>query len=260
VPVGLLGLLPLHAARHFDDLTISYAPNGASLRAALQKARRRASSPVLVGVGNPLPSHQPLPGAEAELASIAALFPDSGRRVFFGTAATREALLAEFSEATHLHLSCHGVFDARRPLQSSFELANSTLTLGDLLKGEARPDSARLAFLSACQSALTDFQSLPEEVIGFPAGFLQAGLPGVVATLWPVNDQATALLAVKLYELHLGGLPPVEALRLTQRWLRTANAAELAAFIVQHPRLRDVGVAPFVNEPFAWAGFAFYGA
>lgn len=260
VPVGLLGLLPLHAARHFDDLTISYAPNGASLRAALQEARRRASSPVLVGVGNPLPSHQPLPGAEAELASIAALFPDSGRRVFFGTAATREALLAEVSEATHLHLSCHGVFDARRPLQSSFELANSTLTLGDLLKGEARPDAARLAFLSACQSALTDFQSLPEEVIGFPAGFLQAGLPGVVATLWPVNDQATALLAVKFYELHLGGLPPVEALRLTQRWLRTANADELAAFIVQHPRLRDVGVAPFVNEPFAWAGFAFYGA
>ena len=259
VPVGLLGLLPLHAAL-IDELTISIVPNGASLMIALREAPSRTGSPLLLGIGNPLPSHQPLAGAESELAEIAALFPEECRLTWFGADATRDVLLAGIPRATHLHFACHGAFDAREPLQSSLELAGGRLTLQDLLEGEERPARARLAVLSACQSALTDFLSLPDEVIGFPAGFLQAGVPGVIASLWPVSDLATALLAVKFYELHLDGLPPAEALRDAQRWLRAATRKELDFFIAQHPRLQDLAAAPFANAPFAWAGFAFYGA
>lgn len=281
VAAGLLGLLPLHAAQYavgertvylLDEMTVSFVPNGASLAAALREERRRAGPQVLVGAGNPMPNPVPLAGAEAELAEISALFHRGELRVFYGADAKRQALLAELPRASHLHLACHGAFDAREPLQSSFALSGGErLTLEDLLDGEVRPAAARLAVLSACQSALTDFLSLPEEVIGFPAGFLQAKVPGVVATLWPVEDLATALLSVRLYELHLGrdgrsGLPPAEALRQAQRWLRTATRAELAAFLAAHPRLREIQgfddtwpERPFADDPHAWAGFAFYG-
>jgi CHAT domain-containing protein len=49
---------------------------------------------------------------------------------------------------------------------------------------------------------------------------VQARVPGVVGTLWPVEDFSTALLMMKFYELHLfgdkanckGPLPSAEAL------------------------------------------------
>ena len=51
-------------------------------------------------------------------------------------------------------------------------------------------------------------------MIGLPAGFLQAGVPGVVATLWPVNDRSTAVLVAEFYRLLLAERQdPATALR-----------------------------------------------
>ncbi|MBU0492440.1 MAG: CHAT domain-containing protein [Chloroflexi bacterium] len=71
------------------------------------------------------------------------------------------------------------------------------------------------------------------------AGFIQAGVPGVIGTLWPVDDISTALLMERFYVNHLRGdpdeeldtrspLPPAEALRRAQIWLRKVTAEELA--------------------------------
>ena len=57
---------------------------------------------------------------------------------------------------------------------------------------------------SACQTAMTEGKRLPDEFLGFPSGFLQAGVPGVVGSFWPVEDLSTSLLMNKFYELHLG--------------------------------------------------------
>src|SRR5205085_2913153 len=79
-----------------------------------------------------------------------------------------------------------------------------------------------------------------DEFIGLPGTFMALGAAGVLGTLWPVDDRATALLISKFYELHLGqGLPPPTALKRAQAWLRGATRAELIAYVqtaaAKHP-------------------------
>ena len=132
--------------------------------------------------------------------------------------------------ATHLHLACHGGFDPNEPLDSALYLSGGDrLTLRDLLDGNLDLSSQRLAVLSACQTGITEFDRVPDEVIGLPAGFLQAGVPGVVATLWPVNDQSTAVLVAEFYRLLLAERQdPATALARARGHLRDATARDLA--------------------------------
>jgi CHAT domain-containing protein len=71
--------------------------------------------------------------------------------------------------------------------------------------GQAWFETSRLVVLSACQTAITDYQRLPDEAIGLPGGLLQAGVPGVVGTLWAVNDLSMTLVMAKFYELQRRG-------------------------------------------------------
>jgi CHAT domain-containing protein len=96
---------------------------------------------------------------------------------------------------------------------------------------EGRLGRPRLVALSACETGLYDTRNNPEEFVGLPATFLQLGAAGVVATLWQVDDLATALLMAKFYDLHLAEkLAPPTALKQAQAWLREATRNELIAF------------------------------
>jgi CHAT domain-containing protein len=302
VPVGLLALLPLHAGLYsvreetvyfLDEFTVTYVPNARALARAQREAQQRNHTPYLVGVGNPLPHPQPLQAAQAELEEIATFFPESERQTFYGAAATKDVLLQTMPAGVYLHFSCHGLFNAESPLDSRLELsAQAPLTLREILYGEAQPIKARLAVLSACQSAISDYAHLPDELIGLPVGFLQAGVPGVVGTLWQVADLSTMLLMIKFYEFHLLGdskqeqepMSPSKALRQAQRWLRDINSAELAEYFEAHHQLNrgrqpafphmpevvalaelwpftleDPTACPFKNQPYYWAPFIFVG-
>jgi CHAT domain-containing protein len=210
--------------------------------------------------------------------AVAALFPDDARRQLQEHQALRTAVLEALPGANYLHFACHGTFDLDEPLASALMLAGEErLTLRDLLDGDLDLSMVRLAVLSACQTGITDYRTAPDEALGFPVGFLQAGVPGVVSTLWPVADISSALLLARFYKLHLdGGLDPVEALGQAQIWLRKATAAELElaghfSRRFQDSRRRDRGAArlmryyranpnarPFAH-PFYWAGFVFTG-
>jgi CHAT domain-containing protein len=115
-------------------------------------------------------------------------------------------------------------------LASALYLAGEDrITLRELLDGSLDLGNVRLAVLSACQTGLIDFQRVPDEVVGLPAGLLQAGVPAVISTLWPVDDLATTLLMDQFYRLHLKEhLEPAVALHEAQQWLRGATAAEMA--------------------------------
>lgn len=304
IPTGLLALLPLHAATYLvndqeraflDEFTVTYVPSAHALsysRAAVSVYPNGPST--LFAVGNPLPlpeRKQPLAFARTEVEEITSLF-DGRATALYETQATRRAVEAGLGTATYLHFACHGQFDPAQPLDSSLILSGSDrLTLRDVL---AHPpfQAARLVVLSACQTAITDFRQLPDETIGLPAGFLQAGVPGVVGTLWSVKDLSTALLMIKFYEYHrqgdqaagTGPMPPAIALRQAQRWLRTVTAAELLDYFNQHKTLHDAeqererlrmpvdmavegvnefGLLPPEERPFAepyfWAPFIFVG-
>jgi CHAT domain-containing protein len=86
------------------------------------------------------------------------------------------------------------------------------LRLGDIYKLKL---SAELVVLSSCDSALgKDLES--EGIIGLPRGFLYAGAKSVIASLWRVDDAATAKLMSSLYARILRGESPSSALRGAQ--------------------------------------------
>jgi CHAT domain-containing protein/tetratricopeptide (TPR) repeat protein len=280
VPVGRLSLLPLPAAAP-EGLTVALTPSARALRAAGAAAEHALSlPPVLLAVGNPLPlprSMQSLAFAAAEAEALGSMF-GPGSHVLVATKATREGLLSNLEGTTHLHLACHGSFDVDEPLDSGFVLSGGErLTLRDLLDGDLDLSPARLAVLSACQSGISEYRRVPDEAIGLPAGFLQAGVPGVVSTLWPVNDVSTALLVAEFYRLMLAELlDPAAAMRGAQEFVRisTAQQLDLADWFERRYQAsggtdRDAFEAavyyranpegrPF-EHPRYWAGFVFTG-
>jgi CHAT domain-containing protein len=239
VPCGPLGLLPLPALA-IDEIAFAYAP---SARILLElAARRRPTDPVFAAVGNPLSMAHPIPLAAMEAETSAEPFPTASRRILLGQAADRAAVLAALPGATHLHFACHGVFVLVEPLESALLLAGQDrLTVRDLLDRGLDLSAARLVVLSACQTAMSD-QEVPDELLGFPAAFLQAGVPAVLGTLWRVGDVATSLLLRDFYRRHVGGgEDPVQALRNAQLWLRDGT-------------LRDLGLIELLERAFGKSG------
>jgi len=181
-----------------------------------------------------------LPVARAELQSVADLLPPGCADALYEQEATHNALWERLRQATLVHFACHGSFNPDDPLRSALHLADRDLTLEELLTERRELRTTRLAVLSACQTAITDYRDLPEEAIGLPAGLLQAGSPAVVGTLWPVEDVSTALLMTRFYEYLLNeGAPPAQALCAAQRWLRDLTNAELESYLDTHRRCAE---------------------
>jgi len=285
IPSGLLGFLPLHAAwredpaaptgRRYalDDLLLTYAPSAHALAAARQVAAR-APADRLFAVDNPDGS---LRFSTEEVAAALEHFAPDQRRLLGGEAATRKAVLKEIPRYSVLHFSTHGRADLEEPLQSGLLMADGALSLGDLM--DLRLEGARLAVLSACETGLPGAE-LPEEAVSLPSGLIQAGVAGVVGSLWAVNEVSTALLMARFYDLwRQEGREPPEALRQAQIWLRDSTNAEKEAFfrhalpelgatrlaeraarvafwdaVVRRPQDRDFA------HPFHWAAFSYMGA
>src|SRR5205085_7497326 len=97
--------------------------------------------------------------------------------------------------------------------------------------------SADLVALSACQTALGK-QISGEGMIGLTRGFMYAGASQVMATLWKVNDFATAKLMARFYKaVEREGMKPAQALRQAQLalWKESPSTAPYywAGFILQ---------------------------
>jgi CHAT domain-containing protein len=290
IPSGWLGLFPLHAATYtykgqviclLDEFIVHYSPSAQALRAARAfLSSKDESRKELAGVGNPLPNPRPLMYGQAELEEIEVMFNGNSKTVY-REKATKEDFLKMLPSATHVHFSCHGRFNSGIPLYSSLLLAkHDVLTLDEILTQFVFTNT-RLVTLSACQTAITDFKKLIDESIGFPAGFMEAGIPGVIGTLWSIDDLSTAFLMLRFYELHIkDGRSPAESLRSAQLWLRDLTNDEMSDFLKNY-YLDDqpsegrtmFGIArnefrkyvtplgnlkPF-EKPVYWAAFVFYG-
>ncbi|MFM6250560.1 MAG: CHAT domain-containing protein, partial [Dolichospermum sp.] len=74
-----------------------------------------------------------------------------------------------------------------------------------------------------------DLNSISAEYIGLPSGFLFAGSPSVVSSLWPVDDLSTSFLMIKLYEILFDENQQVSvpvALKTAQNWLQNLTVRE----------------------------------
>ncbi|MCA2979987.1 MAG: CHAT domain-containing protein [Myxococcaceae bacterium] len=186
-----------------------------------------------------------LPFSALEGEALARLVPPAKRRLLTGPDATRERVLSGAVSASRLvHFATHGVLDLSTPERSGLVLAQRApdgrplegfLSLADVY---ALRLSADLVTLSACETALGSVQR-GEGLIGLARGFLHAGARAVVASLWKVNDKATALLMEAFYEgLLVRRLPAAVAL---------ANAQRAVAAMERY------------RAPYFWAGFVLVG-
>jgi CHAT domain-containing protein len=132
------------------------------------------------------------------------------------------ATSAELGQYRIVHFATHGLINNTHPELSGVVLSlvdekgrpqNGFLRLYDLYNLKL---SADLVVLSACQTALgKDVRG--EGLVGLTRGFMYAGAPRVVASLWQIDDRASAEFMKRFYEGLLGQkLRPAAALRAAQ--------------------------------------------
>lgn len=185
-----------------------------------------------------------LPASRDEAEAIMALAPRGTGMKALGFDANRTAITKpELAQYRIVHFATHGFIDYQHP-----ELSGLVLSLVDQ---NGRPQegyvrlhdiynlklSADLVVLSACNTGLgKDVKG--EGLIGLTRGFMYAGAGGVAASLWKVDDDATAELMKHFYEgMFKRGLTPAAALRDAQlgMWKQKRWHAPYywAAFVIQ---------------------------
>jgi CHAT domain-containing protein len=164
-----------------------------------------------------------LPGTRREADQILALVPRSQSKAAFDFAASREtAASMELAGYRYVHFATHGFLNSLHP-----ELSGIVLSMVDE-KGKPQDGfllahevfnlklSAELVVLSACRTGLGK-EVRGEGLVGLTRGFMYAGAPRVVVSLWSVSDEATAELMAAFYRGMLSDkLRPAAALRAAQ--------------------------------------------
>ena len=246
---------------------LRYAPSFTALRASETRPRVAVSrssrtktgavTSLALVVGNPTMPFvysgrwttrarlQPLPGAESESRTIAALL---GVRALIGTAATETVVRRRMMNAPVIHFATHGLgFGTAASARRSFvafapdSLQDGLLTLGELMDEQTLVFRAELVVLSACQTGLGNM-TRAEGSIGVQRAFLAKGARSVLVSLWNVDDKATRLLMESFYRYWLDPIHPATKARALQRAQETVR--------------RTPGFA----DPKFWAAFQLVGA
>lgn len=183
-----------------------------------------------------------LPASGAEARAIADLAPGQKSLVALGFDANRERVTGgALNRFRYIHFATHAFVDDRHPQLSWLALSqfdrrgreqNGFLRLSDIYKLRL---SADLVVLGACRTGLGQ-ELRGEGMIGLTRGFMYAGAPRVIVSLWDVSDSATARLMKSFYGYLLQQrLTPSAALRQAQLDMWRQNRAPFywAAFTLQ---------------------------
>src|SRR5207248_1468028 len=182
--------------------------------------------------------------SRAEADAISRLVPESQRLEAVDFVANRAtATSADLNQYRIVHFATHGLINSQHPELSGIVLSlvdqkgqpqNGFLRLNEIYNLRLNAD---LVVLSACQTALGK-EIKGEGLIGLTRGFMYAGAPRVVASLWRIDDRATAELMARFYRgMMKDGLRPAAALRAAQvsMWKedRWSGPHYWAAFTIQ---------------------------
>jgi CHAT domain-containing protein len=186
-----------------------------------------------------------LKGSRAEADAILRFVPRGQGLEALGFDVNRKlATSGELGKYQVIHFATHAVVDLIHP-----ELSGIVLSLFD---SAGRPQNGLLrayeiynlnlpvdlVVLSACRTAIGP-EIRGEGLSGLARGFMYAGAPRILASLWNVSDKGTAQLMERFYRNFLQrGLRPAAALRAAQLEMR-----------------EDAGW----NAPYFWAGFVLQG-
>uniref|UniRef100_Q024J7 Tetratricopeptide TPR_2 repeat protein n=1 Tax=Solibacter usitatus (strain Ellin6076) TaxID=234267 RepID=Q024J7_SOLUE len=218
-----------------QEVTLSLAPS-----LALLAGKPPDSHPAhrLLLLGDPItndPAFPALTNAPAEIAAVSRRFGGDANVVLSREAATPDAWRKSGPGAfSAIHFTTHAVANRESPLDSAVLLSTGKLYARDVMDV---PLTADLVTFSACRGVgLRTYSG--EGLVGFSWAFLRAGARNVIAGLWDVNDQSTAILMDTLYAELAAGKRPADALR-TAKLSLIANPGNL-------------------HKPYYWAPFQLY--
>jgi len=244
VPHSVLHFLPFETLKDgqgrylIESHPVSYAPSLNALRLCRTKNRGKATK--LVAYGDTLGDLQ---YARREVDAVSSLFEESV--VLSGQQVTKASVSSTIAQGDIIHFACHGIFDPASPLDSALVMASpasrgvtlgnlNLLTVSDIMRFKASPS---LVFLSACDTGRARVSG-GDELIGLVRGFFVAGSPSLVTTLWPIDDESTAMLAFRFYE------------NLLKRNMDKAKALQEAKLYLMKQGFKD---------PYYWAAFVLQG-
>lgn len=174
-----------------------------------------------------------LPHTGEEVRALAAAIAPRPATVLTGAAATAERVKQELDHYAILHFATHGLIaDERDPLSSALLLSPGADGKPGLLTAREVYDTqlpARLAVLSACDTAAGRMRFVSGGVTSLAGAFLYAGVPHVVASLWPVDDLATSQFMAHFYAAAVAAPgTESEALQAARQALRTQDGGRWA--------------------------------
>lgn len=300
------------------DRTISYAPSATVYAYLKTKhTHRRIADSKLLAVGDPryltnaadnrtLPNSadarlrrqlDSLPGTAAEMECLTTLLGQQATLLSGPDANELEVQrLAESGKLAGfrwIHFATHGDANFQQPFQSALLLSDASRSVpldealgsGPIHDGRLTAQQimstwrieADLVTLSACQTAMGP-RVIGEHYLGFAQALTHAGANSVILSLWPVRDDATALLMNRFYQNLTGRrkglaepMPKSDALHEAKQWLRELTHNQLDRLSVNaSTRLRSSIRKRFValpstnhqrpfQDPYFWAPFILIG-
>lgn len=156
-----------------------------------------------------------LPGAKKEVEYLSNTFAGT---FLYGETANEESFKKLSAKAPYsvIHLAMHGIVDAKQPEYSSLVFTYSgNKKEEDLLHAyelNLLDINTDLVVLSACETGFGRYER-GEGVVSLGRGFMYAGAPSLVMTLWPINDKATSVLISEFYNELAAGHGKDEAMR-----------------------------------------------
>lgn len=225
-----------------DSFRLSYAPSASALVYCLgeEKKKPAAAREKMLAVGNPefnpneFAKLASLPDAEREARESGSFYIDP--YLLTKGDATESRVLAALSQSDIAHFALHCLVEEKSPWLSALVLANAKQSALSGLSGASADDGllfldevnkislprTRLVVLSACESGLGHYYR-GEGMVSLARPFISAGVPQVIASLWPVASRETSQLMIEFHrERKNKGRKTVDALREAQ--LKMASA------------------------------------
>ena len=173
----------------------------------------------IFALGNPDTALTPLLGAEREVSKIGELFDES---IIKTRGHATETLVKNSYESLGrpdvIHFASHGIFNEKMPQLSHLALTPDQKNDGNLEMHEIFDldwKGVSLVTMSACSSGKGKLGA-GDDLVGLTRGFMFAGAPAVLCSLWDVDDEATKALMVNFYKNYINGMSRPEALRRAQ--------------------------------------------
>ena len=167
---------------------------------------------------------QRLPEAEKEVRTIANML---GGESLLGNEATEKEFKKRAGQAGIIHLATHAILNNENPMASRLVFSSPEDTLEDgllhIYELYNMQLNASLVCLSACNTGLGKLYK-GEGIISLARGFMYAGVPNVMMSLWSVPDRSTSQIMQTFYEEMEKGKAREEALRQAKlRYLESAD-------------------------------------